>query len=106
MTRIFPWLLLGLASATAGFSTLLLINAGAALDDSRSQTDYLRERSELTLSIIRIDWVGRDERSLMELARTMEKRAAVIGREENAIRIGDLLFEINSGAVVEVRFFD
>ena len=50
MTKL-PWILFGLVLAGAIYACFLLLNAGAALDDARSEATRQRERSNLALSI-------------------------------------------------------
>jgi hypothetical protein len=69
MKRSIPWSLFGVAFLAALLSFILLLNAGSMLGDARSEVDRLRERSALTLSIARKDWIGRNANVVSDLAR-------------------------------------
>jgi len=107
MIKALPWIFFGLASLTAIYLFVLLLNAGVALDDARSYSTHLRERSDLALSIVRKDWIGKDAASVTELSKELERQGVIVGPESNsAFGIGDFIFETKGGVVTEVRYID
>jgi len=104
MIKSLPWILFGLA--LLGFLGLfvLLLNAGVALDDARSQTTHLRERSDLALSIVRNDWIGKDTARVVELSNELGRQGVIVGVEGGAFEIGDFIFETTDGVITDVRY--
>jgi len=101
-----PWILFGLALLGAIYACILLLNAGSALDSARSEAARQRERSDLALSIIRKEWIGKDAEGVATLSREFEKQGVIVGTEDGSLEIGDLIFEIKQGSVTDVRYID
>lgn len=107
MIRALPWLLFGLSVLAALYLFVLLLNAGVALDDARSQVARLRERNELVLSIARKEWIGKEAASVADLANEFERQGVIAKKtKDGSFEIGDLIFEIKNGVVTQVRYFD
>ena len=106
MIKVLPWIFFGLALLVAIYLFALLLDAGVALDNSRSQTSYLRERSELALTIIRKEWIGKDAKHVAELSKKLKQQGVVVGTEGNDYKIGDFIFETSDGVVSGVRYLD
>ena len=106
MIKSLPWILSGLILMAVIYLFFLLLNSGTALDDSRSQTAYLRERSDLALSIIRKDWIGKGEKNVAELSEELERKGIIVGDDGNNFKVGDLIFKMQKGSVVEVHYID
>lgn len=106
MIKVIPWIFFGVALAGALYLFVLLLNAGAALDNARSQVTYLRERSDLALSIVRKNWIGEDATRVADLSKELERQGVIVGVEGNDFKIGDLIFETKGGVVTGVRYFD
>ena len=107
MIKTLPWIFFGIALLGAIYLFVLLLNAGMELDNARSQTTYLRERSDLALTIVRKEWVGKDTASVIELSKELERQGVVVGPESSsAFGIGDFIFETKGGVVTEVRYID
>ncbi|MEW6301752.1 MAG: hypothetical protein AB1671_29155 [Thermodesulfobacteriota bacterium] len=101
-----PWLLFGAAVLAALYVFTLLLNAGSMLDDSRSEASRLRDRSNLALEILRKDWVGRDVTAVASLSEELAQKGVIVGSEEGAVEVGDLVFVVKSGVITEVRYID
>lgn len=101
-----PWVLFGCALLAALYSFSLLLNGGAALDNARTEVDRLNDRSDLALSIIQSEWVGKDSSNLSDLSQRLEKEGIIVKRKGNTHEIGDIIFETENGVVVSVRYFD
>jgi len=101
-----PWVLFALALVATLYSFVLLLNGGAALTDARSEVRRLRERSDLALSIIRRDWLGREAASVTGLSRELEQKGTIVGTEDGSFEVGDLIFEVKDGLVANVRYID
>jgi hypothetical protein len=106
MIKVLPWVLFGLASLTAIYLFVLLLDAGVALDNSRLQNSYLRERSELALTIIRKEWIGKDEKDVAKLSQELKQQGVIVGIESNNYKVGDFIFEASDGVVTGVRYID
>ena len=107
MSRRVPWLLLGVSALVVLYLIWLLFNGGTELDDARSQVANLRGRSELALSILREDWIGKEASSVSTLSAECERRGVITSKSNDAtFQIGDLIFEVKGGVVVGVRYFD
>lgn len=106
MRRTIPWLLFGVSLFAALCSFILLLNAGAMLDDARSEVARLGERSELVLSIARKGWIGKKADAVANLASELEQKGVIAKRTEGAFEIGQVIFEVSNGVVIEVRYFD
>jgi hypothetical protein len=85
---------------------VLLLNAGSALDDARSEVARLRERSDLALSVVRKDWLGKDAASVADLSRQLEQQGVIVGTEGDSFKIGDFIFETKGSLVTRVRYID
>jgi hypothetical protein len=105
MNRI-PWILFGLSLVAMLYLCVLLLNAGSALSDARSEVSRLRERSDLALAIIRKDWIGKNAAGIAGLSQDFEKQGVIVGSEGNSVNIGDLIIDIKDGAVTGVHYFD
>lgn len=106
MIKALPWIFFGLALLAAIYLFVLLLDAGVALDNSRSQTSYLRERSELALTIVRKEWIGKDVKHVAELSKELKQQGVIVGTERNDYKIGDFIFETSDGVVSGVRYID
>jgi hypothetical protein len=104
--RVLPWGLIGLSAAAMLYLFVLLLNAGSALDDARSEASRLRKRSNLALAILRRDLIGKDAASIAGLSREFARQGFIVGTEGNALKIGDLIVDTKDGAVTGVRYFD
>lgn len=106
MIKLLPWIFFGVALAAAVYLLVLLLDAGVALDNARSQVTYLRERSDLALSIVRKNWIGKDAARVADLSKELERQGVIVGVEGNDFKVGDLIFETKGGVVTGVRYFD
>ena len=103
--KYVPWLLcavlLGLSSSLA----LVLLNGGSALTDARTQVDYLEERSELALSFVRDQWVGRTRAELLQYAEASRKRGVIVKDQPDAVEVGDMTFHVANDLITDVTYF-
>ncbi len=106
MIKALPWIFFGLTSLAAIYLFVLLLDAGMALDNARSQTTYLRERCDLALTIVRKEWIGKDSKHVAELSKELERQGVIVGTERNVYKIGDFIFETSDGVVSGVRYID
>jgi len=104
--KVLQWITLCLLLLSVPYFLVLLLDAGVALDDARSQVTYLRQRSDLALSIVRKDWIGKDAASIAKLSKELERQGVPVRVEEEAYEIGDVIFQSKGGLVTEVRYFD
>lgn len=105
MTKL-PWVFSGLVLAAAIYVCILLLNAGVALDDARSEVARQRERNSLALSVIREEWVGRKAADVAVLSIEFERQGVIVGTEGEDFEIGDLIFEVKKGVVADVHYID
>ncbi len=106
MMKRVPWILFSLLLMAALYLFVLLLNAGSTLGDARSQEGYLRVRSDLALTIIRKDWVGKEIASVTALSRELEQKGVIVGTEGSSLKIGDFIFETKGGLITGVRYVD
>lgn len=107
MTGKLPWLLFSLSTFAVIYLFFLLLDAGLALDNSRSQTSHLRERSELVLLIARKDWIGRAEKNVADLAAELERQGVTTKRRpDGSFVIGNLVVETKDGVVTQMQYVD
>ncbi|WP_035217160.1 hypothetical protein [Desulfobulbus elongatus] len=106
MIRALPWIFFGLALLVVLYLSVLLLNGGAALNDARSEVERLRERSNIALSIVRKDWIGKDATSVNELSREFGRQGVIVGVEDGVFEIGDFIFETRDGLIMEVHYID
>src|SRR4051812_47273065 len=106
MMKRIPWILFGLSLVATLYLFALLLNAGSALDDARSEVARLRERSDLALAIIRKDWIGKDAASIASLSKEFEKQGVIVATERNSINIGPLILDTKDDAVTGVHYID
>lgn len=106
MRTKLPWILFGLALAGAVYACFLLLNAAAALDDARSEATRQHQRSALALSIIRKEWFGKEVARVTALSKELQREGVIVGTENGAIEIGDLVVEVERGVVTDVRYID
>lgn len=104
--KTLPWILFVLSLLAAIYLFVLLLNAGVALDNARSQTSFLRERSNLALLIVRKEWIGENVEHLVELYKEFERQGVVVGIEKNNFKIGDIIFETKNNVVTELHYID
>ncbi len=105
MTRL-PWILCGIALVAAIYSFALLLNAGASIDDARSEVARMRERSDLALSVLRKDWIGKDVASVTNLSKDLARQGQVVKGRAGSLEIGQLVFHTKNGVVDEIRYID
>jgi hypothetical protein len=104
LNRKFLWVLLLVSFFFSGGLLVLLLNGGGALDDSRSEVQRLRERSNLSLELVRQAWQGR---SLSELRAALEKVSQnVDSTEPGVIEVGQIRFEYKDDLIVHITYFD
>lgn len=101
-----PWILFCSTLLAALYSFFLLLNGGAALDDARSEVGRLTERSNLALSIVEKEWIGKDSSKLLDLSQRLEKEGVIVKRKGSTHEIGDIVFETENNIVVGVRYLD
>lgn len=101
-----PWILFCSALLATLYSFFLLLNGGVALDNARSEVDRLKERSNLALSIVQEEWIGKNSSKLLDLSQRFEKEGVIVKRKGSTHEIGDIIFETENGIVVDVRYFD
>jgi hypothetical protein len=106
MIKAIPWIFFGLTFLASFYLFMLLLNGGVALDNARSEVTRLRERSNLALSIVRKDWLGKKAASLADLSRELERQGVIVGVEGDTFKVGDFIFETKGGVVTEVRYID
>ena len=107
MIKALPWIFFGAALSAAFYLFVLLLDAGITLDNARSYSTRLRERSDLALSIIRRDWTGKDVALVVALSKEFEEQGVISKRtKEGSFEIGDFIFEIDGDVVTGVRYFD
>lgn len=105
MKRV-PWILFGLSLIAVLYLFVLLLNAGSAVGDARSEVAHLRERSDLALTIVRKDWVGKEAARVTALSRELEQKGVIVKTEGSSFEIGDLIFETKGGLITGVRYLD
>ncbi|MCP5442307.1 MAG: hypothetical protein H6968_04680 [Chromatiaceae bacterium] len=106
MSKWFPWSLFGTAFLAAVYIFVLLLDAGASLSNARSETERIRDRSDLVLSILRRDWLGKKAASVTELSEALHQKGVITGNENGLLEIGDLIFETKDGFVTDIRYID
>lgn len=106
MIKAVPWVFFSLTLLAAIYLFVLLLDAGVALDNARSQTTYMRERSDLALTIVRKEWIGKGSKHLADLSKELEQQGVIVGSEGNDYKIGDFIFETNNGVVSGVHYID
>lgn len=106
MSKALPWIFFGLALLAVLYLFVLLLNGGSALNDARSEVVRLRERSDLALSLVRKDWIGREAARVKVLSKEFERQGVIVGIEGDAFKIGDFIFETQDGLVTEVHYID
>ncbi len=106
MKKGLPWIFFCLALLAVIYLFVLLLNGGDALDDARSEVARLRERSDLALTIVRKDWIGREVASVNNLSNEFKRHGVIVGVEDGTFKIGDFLFETQRGLVTEVHYID
>lgn len=106
MNKAFPWIFIFLALIAVIYLLVLLLNGGAALDDARSEVAHFRERSDLALSIVRKDWIGRGAASVNNLSNELKRQGVIVGVEDGTFKIGDFIFETQRGLVTKVHYID
>ncbi len=105
--RMLPWLLFVLSLFGNLYLFVLLLNSGAWIDDMGSEVERQRERSNLALSIIRKEWVGKEAASVATLSDEIGRQGVIAKKApDGSFEIGDLIFEIKDGVVTQVRYFD
>lgn len=81
----------------------LLLDAGITLTYAESTSEQLWERRQLALEIMRRDWLGRSASEVDDFARELEKEGIMIGTDGEIREIGDFLFYVEDGVVVDVQ---
>ena len=105
MKRVLA-LLLAASLAANVYLAFLLLDAAVALDDAHSVANQLFERRELALQILRRDWIGRSVGEVEALAEELRKQGVITGVDGSLREVGDFLFVIEDGAVVDVQDLD
>ncbi len=106
MIKWLPWILFCCSLLAAVYSFALLLNAGGALDDARSEVERLRERSDLALVILRKNWLGTEVTSLSTLSKDLRQQGVIVKNHEGVYEIGDIVFETKGGLIKDLRYFD
>jgi len=104
--RKLAWTLVAASAAANVYLFAKLLDAGIMLDNSRSETKRLRERSDLSLRAIQQTWVGKKPEDVAELSRRLENETVIVGVKGSAFEIGDLVFETKNGVVSDIHYFD
>lgn len=106
MIRALPWIFLGLALLVVIYLSVLLLNGGAGITDARSEVERLREHSNIALSIVRKNLIGKDATSVNELSREFERQGVIIGVENDIIEIGDFIFKTRNRLIIDVHYME
>ncbi|MHC1697952.1 MAG: hypothetical protein AB9919_07870 [Geobacteraceae bacterium] len=106
MIKILPWILFGLTSLASIYLFMLLLNGGVALDNARSEVTRLQERSNLALSIVRKNLLGKKSAILNDLSRELKQQGVIVGVEGDTFKVGDFIFETNNSLITEVHYID
>ena len=101
-----PWTLFGVALVACALLLFKLLDAGVVLDNARSQADRYRNRADLSLRLIRKEWIGRTSASVGELSKELQQSGTTVGTEGSSFEVGDLVFETKEGKVTAVRYLD
>lgn len=101
-----PWIISIVTTAGFGWALFLLLDSGIALDDARSEVARQRERSNQLISIICSDWVGRPSQEVELLSKLMSDQGVLVGKDDEDVEIGDVIFELKQGTVTNVRYID
>lgn len=101
-----PWIISIVTTAGFGWALFLLLDSGIALDDARSEVARQRERSNQSISIICSDWVGRPSQEVELLSKLMSDQGVLVGKDDEDVEIGDVIFELKQGTVTNVRYID
>ncbi|MGH8032194.1 MAG: hypothetical protein ACREO8_07490 [Luteimonas sp.] len=98
---------LAFSLAANAYLFLKLLDSGIMLDNSRSEVERQRARSELSLAIINRNWVGQSSNTISAISKELaEETGAIVGTEGGGIEVGDLVFESKDGVITEVHYID
>lgn len=103
--KYVPWLICVVSLGVAGWMALLLLDGGFALTDARSQVDYLEERSELALSFVRAQWIGRTRAELQPFTEAAQQRGVIVKDRPDVVEVGDMSFHIVDGRITHITYF-
>lgn len=92
--------------SVAAYKFALLLDSGIALDDARSEAGRQRDRANRILIIVKRDWTGRPVGDVVKLSDEFHDRGAIVKVRKDRVEIEDVIFEIENGGVVDVRYFD
>lgn len=101
------WFAFSISLAANVFLLAKWLDAGVVVDHLRSEASRQRARSELSLVLVSRAWVGRSSGDLTVLSSDINREAgAGMSFEGDAVELGDLVFEVKSGVITEVRYID
>ncbi|MBD9480098.1 hypothetical protein [Pseudoxanthomonas sp. PXM02] len=103
--KYVPWLICVVSLGAAALMGFALLNGGSALTDARSQVGYLEERSELALSFVREQWVGRTRADLLQAAEAARKRGVIVKDHPEVVEVGDISFHVANDRITGVTYF-
>lgn len=105
--KILPWLLSAVLLLLLGYVTFKCLDVSISLDHSRSEQQRQRERSAVTLELLRTAVIGKPVEVLdlsMESAKKRGTHVKKVG--EDAIEIGQIVFTSADGVITGAEFID
>jgi hypothetical protein len=103
--KIFFSILIFISITANIYFVSLLVNAGSATDDARSETLRQIERNQIALLIIQNDWIGQDISKLNEFIDKLDKEN-IIKHNDVSIEIHDIIFTFSNNKIINVAYYD
>jgi hypothetical protein len=104
MRKALPWILFSLTLVMSLYFFVLLLNAGSAISDARSEESYHKKNRDFVLKILRKDWIGRSKSEVNDLANEFKDQGEIVKLSGDTFMVGGVVFETRDGIVKEVRF--
>ena len=81
-----------------------VVDAARATDKAYALASANDQRRAMALVVLQVDWIGRSDVELADLARRMKDVGALVKIDSDTVQIDELLFSTKDQRVVRVEF--
>ena len=85
---------------------VLLLDSGIVLDNVRSESKRQKERSELSMMLLKNSYIGENKSIILKFIDFDKEDKRIIKIREDSIEIDDIVFQIENNVIVKIHYID
>lgn len=101
-----PWVIAIFFFFLSSYFFILLVNAGAHIDDVVSENSRLRERSLVALSVIHKVFVNKKFSEISNFLDDYDNKDIDTSTESVTYEMGEIIFKLKNGIIVDIIYID